>query len=171
MLSERSGRDRGVNSSFISLGERLLTRLPRPVFRAGLYNSMCLCFSLHGGVERGFHFVMSNVFVNNALTRLWANGEPLLGAAKDGLVFRPGRCGRRTAHRATTFVICSASPHGAWFSLVSASLSRSSRTPSSRVCSLAFITATLAYDDRHYGVRTYQGFPISMRHSFLPITR
>ena len=167
---KRSGeRDRGVNSFFIVLGERLLTPLcPSGVFRAGLYNSMCLCFSLLGALKGDFRFVMSNVFVNNALTRTisqWWNR--LLGAAKDGSFSDQDEM--YASHRTSTRLRLQHVRHchmGHGFPVLTVVITQLTNAELAGMFSLAFITATLLMMIGNYGVRTYQVSDIDERHSF-----
>ena len=77
----------------------------------------------------------------------------------------------RIAHRATTFAICSALPHGAWFSpVLTVVITQLTNAELAGMFSLAFITATLLMMIGNYGVRTYQVSDIDERHS-LPIMR
>ena len=121
-----------------------------------------------GALKGDFHFVMSNVFVNNALTRIigqWWNR--LLGAAKEGSFSDQDEM--YASHRTSRDYICNMFGIAAWgmvFPVLTVVITQLTNAELAGMFSLAFITATLLMMIGNYGVRTYQVSDIDERHSF-----
>ena len=121
-----------------------------------------------GALKGDFHFVMSNVFVNNALTRTigqWWNR--LLGAAKDGSFSDQDEM--YASHRTSRDYICNMFGIATWgmvFPVLTVVITQLTNAELAGMFSLAFITATLLMMIGNYGVRTYQVSDIDERHSF-----
>ena len=121
-----------------------------------------------GALKGDFRFVMSNVFVNNALTRTigqWWNR--LLGAAKDGSFSDQDEM--YASHRTSRDYICNMFGIATWgmvFPVLTVVITQLTNAELAGMFSLAFITATLLMMIGNYGVRTYQVSDIDERHSF-----
>lgn len=121
-----------------------------------------------GALKGDLHFVMSNVFVNNALTRTigqWWNR--LLGAAKDGSFSDQDEM--YASHRTSRDYICNMFGIATWgmvFPVLTVVITQLTNAELAGMFSLAFITATLLMMIGNYGVRTYQVSDIDERHSF-----
>ena len=121
-----------------------------------------------GALKGDFHFVMSNVFVNNALTRIigqWWNR--LLGAAKEGSFSDQDEM--YASHRTSRDYICNMFGIATWgmvFPVLTVVITQLTNAELAGMFSLAFITATLLMMIGNYGVRTYQVSDIDERHSF-----
>ena len=111
---------------------------------------------------------MSNVFVNNALTRTisqWWNR--LLGAAKDGSFSDQDEM--YASHRTSRDYVCNMFGIATWgmvFPVLTVVITQLTNAELAGMFSLAFITATLLMMIGNYGVRTYQVSDIDERHSF-----
>ena len=111
---------------------------------------------------------MSNVFVNNVLTRTigqWWNR--LLGAAKEGSFSDQDEM--YASHRTSRDYICNMFGIATWgmvFPVLTVVITQLTNAELAGMFSLAFITATLLMMIGNYGVRTYQVSDIDERHSF-----
>ncbi len=113
-------------------------------------------------------FVMANIFVDNALTRVitqWWNR--LLGAAKEGSLADQDEM--YESHRTSRDYLCNSIGIAAWgmvFPVLTIVITQLTNAELAGMFSLAFITATLFMMIGNYGVRTYQVSDIDERHSF-----